>query len=233
MSTISKEHGDRLFWLGRYTERFFITLRSLDRLYDKMIDDKHGYREYLAYFGLADTYADSRDFIRSFLYDDSNPNSAAYSLERAYDNGIVLREEISTKSLSFLQMAKDTLISSQNKTSVRLALLPLKDILYSFWGSINEHIYDDEIRNIIYIGKTLERLDMYMRMKYPFADVEKEFIRLCKNLNRVPKGTPYRYNTNCLCTVVEVLGSESDYEQHSEKAVKSLEHLFEPMEVTV
>ena len=120
MSTISKEHGDHLFWLGRYTEKFFITLRSLDKLYDKMIDEKHGYKEYLAYFGLDDKYSDSRDFIRSFLYDDSNPNSAAFCLERAYDNGIVLREEISTRTLSFLQMAKDTLISSQGKASVRL-----------------------------------------------------------------------------------------------------------------
>lgn len=120
MSTISKEHGDRLFWLGRYTERFFITLRSLDKLYDKMIDNKFGYREYLAYFSLPDTYKDSPDFIHSFLYDINNSNSAAYSLERAYDNGIVLREEISSKTLSFLQMAKDTLISSQGKASVRL-----------------------------------------------------------------------------------------------------------------
>ena len=233
MSTISKEHSDRLFWLGRYTERLFITLRTLDKLYDRMIDEKHGYKEFLGYFGLIDTYKDSRDFIRSFLYDESNPNSAEFCLERAYDNGIVLREEISTKTLSFLQMAKDTLYNSQSKANIRLSLLPLKDILYSFWGSVNEHIYDDEIRNIIYIGKTLERLDMYITMKKPFADVEKELIRLCKNLHRVPKGTPYRYNTNYLCTVVEVLGTERDYELFSDKAIKSLEHLFEPMEVTV
>ena len=126
MSTISKEHSDRLFWLGRYAERFFITLRSLDKLYDKMIDDKQGYKEYLSYFGIADKYSDSKDFIHSFLYDESNPNSAAFCLERAYDNGIVLREEISTKTLSFLQMAKDTLTNSQSKANIRLSLLPRK-----------------------------------------------------------------------------------------------------------
>ncbi len=233
MGTISLEHSNRLYWLGRYTERFFTTLRSLDKLYDKMIDDKYGYREYLGYFGLVDSYTDSFDFIRSFLYDESNPNSAAYCLERAYDNGIVLREEISTKSLSFLQMAKDTLTKSQDKANVRLSLLPLKDILYSFWGSVNEHIYDDEIRNIIYIGKTLERLDLYMRMKYPFSVVEKEFIRLCKNLNRVPKGTPYRYNTRYLSCLVETLGTEEDYRRDIEKALDSLGHLFDTEEVFV
>ena len=233
MGTISLEHSDRLYWLGRYTERSFITLKSLDRLYDRMIDDSHGYTEYLGYFGLADTYENSRDFIRSFLYDENNPHSAAYSLERAYDNGIVLREEISTASLSFLQMAKDTLIRSQSSTNTRLSLLPLEDILYGFWGSVNEHIYDDEIRNIIYIGKTIERLDLYIRMKYPFATVEKEFIRLCKNLNRVPKATPYRYNTKYLSQLVEILGSQSEYESNADKAVASLGHLFDTSEVTV
>ena len=233
MGTISIEHSDRLYWLGRYTERFFITLRSLDRLYDKMIDDKYGYREYLVNFGLNDSYTDSLDFIRSCLYDENNPNSAAYCLERAYDNGIVLREEISSKTLSFLQMAKDTLTKSQDKPNVRLSLLPLKDILYSFWGSINEHIYDDEIRNIIYIGKTLERLDLYMRMRFPFATVEKEFIRLCKNLHRVPKDTPFRYNTKYLSILVETLGTREDYEKDTCKALKSLGHLFDAEEVRV
>ncbi len=233
MGTISLEHSDRLYWLGRYTERFFTTLKALGKVYDSMLEEKHGYQDYLECFGLADTYSDSRDFIRSFLFDTENPNSAAFSLERAYDNGIVLREEISTDSLSFLQMAKDTLKRAEQSGNVRMSLLPLEDILYSFWGCINEHIYDDEIRNIIYIGKTIERLDMYIRLKYPFDAVEKEFIRLCKNLNRVPKGTPYRYNTKYLSELVEILGSESDYAKDGIKATEALCSLFETSEVTV
>ena len=176
MGTISLEHSNRLYWLGRYTERFFTTLKALGDLYDKMLDTQHGYTDYLGCFGLADTYADNAAFLRSFLFDNANSNSAVYSLERAYDNGIVLREEISTTSLSFLQMAKDTLEKAQNSTNIRLSLLPLEDILYAFWGCINEHIYDDEIRNIIYIGKTVERLDLYMRMKYPYPIVINMFI---------------------------------------------------------
>ena len=230
MGTISLEHSGRLYWLGRYTERFFITLRALDKLYDRMIDDRRGYREYLGFFGMPDIYADNREFLRSFLYDEHNMHSAAYSLERAYDNGIVLREAISTQSLSYLQMAKDTLLQSQSKPNVRLSLLPLKDMLYGFWGSVNEHIYDDEIRNIIYIGKTLERLDLYIRMNAPFSAAEKEFIRLCKNLNRVPKGTPFRYNTKYLSELVIILGTETDYKQDAKKALSSLEHLFDSAE---
>ena len=231
MGTISLEHSDRLYWLGRYTERFFTTIKALSKQFDKMIGTAHSYTDYLDCFGLPDTYMDNKDFIRSLLFDENNAHSAAYSLERAYDNGIVLREEISTDSLSFLQMAKDTLTKAGQSDNVRLALLPLEDIIYSFWGSINEHIYDDEIRNIIYIGKTLERLDLYIRMKYPFGIVEKEFIRLMKNLNRVPKGTPYRYSTKYLSDLVEILGTEEDYKRESDKAIDSLGHLFETTEV--
>jgi hypothetical protein len=233
MGTISLEHSDHLYWLGRYTERSFTTLDALGRLYDKMIESKYSYTEYLGYFGLPDTYSDSHEFIHSFLYDESNCNSVAYSLERAYDNGIVLREEISTASLSFLQMSKDTLAKSKNSANVRLSLLPLEDTIYSFWGCINEHIFDDEIRNIIYIGKTVERLDLYIRMKYPFDKVEKEFIRLLKNLNRVPKNTPFRYNTRYLSELVEALGTEYDYMHYADKALTSLMHLFEISEVYV
>lgn len=231
MSTISREHSDRLYWLGRYTERFFTTLKALDRIFDKMLGKDHAYSEYLAHFGLNDTYSDNDEFIRSFLYDPCNPNSAAYSLEKAYDNGIVLREEISTESLSFLQIAKDTLAKSEKSENTRWSLLPLEDIIYSFWGSVNEHIYDDEIRNIIYIGKTVERLDLYIRLVYPYEKVRKEYIRLLKNLNRVPRDTPYRYSTEYLSMIEETLGTESGYSSGAKKAIIGLEHLFDKGEV--
>jgi hypothetical protein len=68
-------------------------------------------------------------------------------------------------------------------------------------------------------------------MKYPFDKVEKEFIRLLKNLNRVPKNTPYRYNTKYLSGLVESLGTKEDYENYTDKALISLMHLFETSEV--
>ena len=233
MTTISKEHSDRLYWLGRYTERAFTTLRTIQKLYDKMLDKSRGYADYLKCFGLSDIYGSNEAFIHSFLYDGSNANSVAYSLERAYDNGIVLREEISTHSLSFLQLAKDTLAKSELSKNTRLSLLPLEDQLYAFWGCLNEYIYNDEIRNIIYIGKTIERLDLYIRIEYPYEITKKEYIRLMKNLDRAPQGTPYRYNNANLSELVEIMETEEEYRQRSDKAIISLEHLFEPKEVRV
>ncbi|MBR1458667.1 MAG: alpha-E domain-containing protein [Oscillospiraceae bacterium] len=66
MGTISLEHSDRLYWLGRYTERVFSTLEALGALYDRLIDSAEGYQDYLQAFGLADTYGDKTAFFAAF-----------------------------------------------------------------------------------------------------------------------------------------------------------------------
>lgn len=233
MSTISKEHSDRLYWLGRYTERVFTTLLTLQKLYDNMLDQQRGYTEYLGYFGLPDSYGSSKAFIRSFLYEESNPNSVAYSLERAYDNGIVLREEISTESLSFLQLAKDTLKKSEATANPRLSLLPLKDQLYAFWGCLSDSIFDDEKRNIIYCGRSVERLDLYIRTDYPYKEVKKEFERLCKRLINMPEHTPYCSNIGMLEKLGHIIGTAELYVAERRSALDVLSCLFETSEVRV
>lgn len=230
MGTISVEHGDRLFWLGRYAERAFTTMHVLEILYDRGIDSNpDSYTEYLTSLGFENTFSDGVEFFESFIFDKDNPGSVASSLSRAYDNGIVLREEISTESLSFLQMAMDNLDEARdNGKSLRLAMLPIQDILYGFWGCINDHIFHNEIINIMYCGKYVERLDLYLRLDYPFNKVEQEFRRLCEHLQRVPKNTPYRYNTKQLCTLVEAMDSDK-FKGSAEEAVFALGKLFEPV----
>lgn len=227
MGTISLEQSNSLYWLGRYMERVFTTLKALQSLYDRMLDGKNDYKDYLSSLGFPDHYDTPQDFFRSFLYDKENPGSVAASLEHAYDNGIVLREEISTEAFSFLQVAKDKLEKSKESENTLLSLLPLEDVLYAFWGCIDDKMYDDESRNIILCGKTIERLDLYLRMKYPFEEVDKEFQRLCHALRRMPKDTPFRYNTHYLSMLVEVLGSEAEYNQHADRAIAGLQHVFE------
>ena len=229
MGTISLEHGDRLFWLGRYTERVFTTLKALEKISDLAIDnDSNVYSSYLDAFGLPDTYGNGADFFGSFIFDRANPSSVASSLDRAYDNGIVLREEISTEALSFLQMAMDKLAGSKGTgRSLRLSLLPVEDILYGFWGCIGDNMTDIETKNIIHCGKSIERLDLYFRLKYPFGMINKEFERLCRHLRSVPKKTPYRYNTKQLSTLVEIIGEGDGYAGSIPSALYSLGHMFE------
>lgn len=235
MGTISIEHGDRLFWLGRYTERAYTTLKALEKLYDRTIDSsQEEYREYLEAFGLNDIYGGREEFFRSFIFDVDNPSSVAASLVKAYDNGIVLREEISTEALSFLQMAMDKLESTRNSSqALCLSLLPLVDILFGFWGCVGEYVYDEEIKTIIECGKYVERLDLYLRLRYPYAVIEREFARLCASLRGVPKNTPYRYNTKQLCVLVEVMGMGESYTRSRGEAISALGRLFEPVRRSV
>ncbi len=227
MGTISLEHSGRLYWLGRYAERTFFLLGALQELYDRMIDCGTGYGDYLAAFGLTDSYASNADFMRSFLYDKSNPDSVAYSLERAYDNGIVLRETISSEALSFLQMAKDTLRKSKDSGSIPLSLLPLKDIFYSFWGCIMDHVYDEEAWNLIFCGKSMERMMLMLRLQAPYHETQPEFHRLCRRLRFVPEGTPYCSIPERLDALTACFATPEDYALHFRDAIHEMENLFE------
>lgn len=228
MGTISVENSNRLFWLGRYIERVFTTLKSIEACYDKMIDESPDYyKTYLAAFGLKDSWGDSRSFLNSFLYDTGNMNSVAYSLKCAYDNGIVLREGISTEALAYIQLALDTLEGVKgSERALRFELLKLEDYLYAFWGCIEDNLYDEERLNIIRIGKSIERLDLYFRLKMSVESINMEFERLCDYLRKVKKGSPYRYNTAQLSVLVEVVGME-DYSSRVNQAIASLGKLFE------
>lgn len=233
MGAISLEHSDRLFWLGRYTERSFTTLKSIQTHFDKALDaDPYWYQQYLTAFGLIDVYGSRDAFLMDFLFNEQNVNSVLYSLYRAYDNGIVLREDISTETLSYLQLAMDTLEkANQAKDGLLYELLALQDILYSFRGSLENHIYDTEKKALIDCGQSIERLDLYFRLHYTDEEIRQEFDRLCDRLRLIPRNTPYQYNTQHLSTLVELMG-ETDMAKQSAVAIYSLDNLFAPKKTT-
>lgn len=216
--------------MGRYTERSFTTLKAIETHFDKALDgDPLLYQKYLAAFGLSNTYCEPNLFSHSFLFDKDNPNSVAYSLRCAYNNGIVLREDISTESLSYLQLAQDRLKQAQDETGrLRLELLPLTDIFYGFWGCLDDHLYDLEKKALIQCGQTIERLDLYFRLHYDDEPVLTELKRLLGRLRQIPKHTPYQYNTAQLSVLVELMG-EKDITSYAPKAIASLSRLFEPV----
>lgn len=228
-SNISTELGSRIYWLGRYTERAFTTLKSLERLYDKVIDrDPEHYKKYLECFGLNDIYGDYKKFFRSFIFDKNNSCSAAYSLERAYDNGIVLREAISTEALAYLQLAKDKLESSENTPQeLVVAMMPLEDILYGFYGCFADHVYNEEIRDIFLCAKSVERVELYIRLKYGSEKTYSEFERLCSFLEHIPTNTPYRYNPKQLGILSEIMHSINGCVGREYEAISALAKLFD------
>lgn len=185
MGTITAVNINNLFWLGRYTERVFTTLNAFFKYSDRMIDNGEAiYKKYLEYISVPDIYTGVEDFLDRYVFDGGNPDSIRSNLEYALGNGIVLREEIKTPSLSYLQMALDRLDACRGTDKLRYDLLPVRDAIYAFWGSVDNNMTDIEARRMIHVGKSVERVDMYMRLRYPAEDISAELDNLLKHISR-------------------------------------------------
>lgn len=76
MGIISIEQQDRLFWLGRYYERVYTTLRMYSRSYDMMIDEiADSYHDFCKLIDIPDIYESKDDFRDRYPFDDTNPDS--------------------------------------------------------------------------------------------------------------------------------------------------------------
>ena len=106
MGIISIENTDRLFWLGRYTERVYTTIKIFADRFDSMIDfDEIEYDKFCESQDIPNIYKSREDFSQKYCFSLEDENSIFSNLMRAYDNAIVLREEIGSESLSYIQLA--------------------------------------------------------------------------------------------------------------------------------
>jgi uncharacterized alpha-E superfamily protein len=225
MGIISLEHRGNLYWLGRYAERVYATLHSFFDYYDITLDkDKNSYRNFLEKLEIEDSYGDYQAFIRGFLFDRKDNNSISTVFHNAYDNALVIRNSIGSEALAYVQLAMDVFHSCKQTKNLRLALMPVMDYLLSFWGSIDDKLFDGEARTIIKGGKLVERLDLYFRFNYEHKLINSEYEKLCHVLARAPKGL---CNTQYLSILVEVMAVENSYIERQEEVLDSLNRLFE------
>lgn len=185
MGIISVEQADHLYWLGRYTERVYTTLRFYSKSYDTMIDEKiDSYQKFCESIDIPNIYTSREDFIRRYPFDAANPDSIVSNLNRAYDNAIVLRESIGSEALSYIQLA----IYDMNKASVSKAplieLQYLVDHILAFWGIADDQIDSEQIRNIIKAGKRIERIDLYARLGVAQKELQREVHRMIPRVER-------------------------------------------------
>ena len=179
MGIISIDHADRLYWLGRYTERVYTTARMYSEGFDAMIDEEvDSYPAYCEKIDIPNIYTDKDDFMYRYPYDRENPDSIISNLYRAYNNAIELRETIGSEAQSYIQLA----IYDMNKASLNPAPLiemqKLIDNLMAFWGIIDDCIDSLQIRNLLKAGKRIERIDIYARMGLPPEKLLREVKRL-------------------------------------------------------
>ena len=133
MGIISVVKANNLLWLGRYSERVYTTIRKFYIEFDKMIDnEKDGYSEYCNKLNIPIIYESNDDFINRYLYDKTNPDSVISNLIRAYDNAIVLRDEIGTETMAYLQLCLSTMEKTMHSASPLLELQNVLDMLLAF-----------------------------------------------------------------------------------------------------
>lgn len=221
MGIISVENMDRLYWLGRYSERVYTTLGIFRKHFDTMIDMETGeYEEYCKRQEIPNIYTSGEDFANRYCFDQKDPNSIFSNLIRAYDNAIVLREEIGSETLAYIQMAVYAMNQAGQSDAPLIPLMKVRDDIVAFWGIADDSIDSEYVRNIIKVGKRIERIDLYARMRLSAGQLLREVRRLTARIDR----TGLKYNhanlmkLNYCCEV-----DKPDYEE----IIKTVEALVE------
>ena len=187
MGIISVENTDRLYWLGRYTERVYTTIKVFESRFDSMIDiDDLEYEKFCESQDIPNIYKSKEDFVARYCFSLEDENSIFSNLMRAYDNAIVLREEIGSESLSYIQLAVYAMNQASLGRSPLIGLQHVTDNIAAFWGMTDDDIEESSIRNMIRVGKLVERIDLYSRLKVFPERIRKETRRLT---NRIDKST--------------------------------------------
>lgn len=170
---ISAKKANRLYWLGRYECRVYLTLHQLNKCFDEMIDgEPDDYTEFWSKLDATGIYKTNEEFTFGMLYDDTNPCSVLSAQKFAMDNAILLREDIMSETLSYLEMSVALLKKCKQEATVNIShLQPVIDWALAFWGSAEQRLQNHKALDIMMIGRNIENLDMQIRFDYPFRRV--------------------------------------------------------------
>ena len=221
MGIISVENTDRLYWLGRYTERVYTTIRLFADSFDTMIDTYvNSYQDFCKSLDIPNIYTSGKNFIERYCFDDLDENSIFSNLMRAYDNCVTLREEIGSDTISYIQLAVYAMNKAKCNQAPLIELQKVMDNILAFWGIADDCIASENVRNLIKVGKRVERLDLYARLHMPRIEMKREVDRLTGRISR----TCLKYNQEDLDELNRLVESpEIDYYS----IVQKVEHLLE------
>ena len=211
MGIISVENTDRLYWLGRYSERVYTTIKLFADSYDDMIDYYFdSYAEFCRRLDIPNIYDSRETFIARYCFDPDDPNSIHANRIRAYDNCVVLREAIGSETVSYIQLAMYDMNRARASQAPLVELQKVTDNILAFWGIADDSIDSENVRNLIKVGKRVERLDLYARLRMPVPEMQREFHRLAGRIGR----TCLKYNEARLARLSELVEApEIDYAQ--------------------
>ncbi len=185
---ISAVKANSLFWLGRYEERVYITLHLLRKCHDKMIDGE--LEDYWPIWQKLDTtgaYQTIEEFTFGIMYDDANPSTVMAAQTKAMDNAILLREDILSETLSYLEMSLALLKECRKKQEKNvICLQPVIDWSLAFWGSAQQRLQNHKALYIMSIGRNVENMDMLLRFDYSYERVALAYDSLKRYCKQMP-----------------------------------------------
>lgn len=185
MGTFSLSQQNRLFWLGRYSERVRTTVQFMLEQYDRQLDGTGmDYPRFCKDMGIPCIYDSAEDFCRRYLFDAEDPSSIRSSVEAMLGNGMVLRETISTPTLAYLQMAHSAMEMAAHSESPSVELQWVIDDIMAFRGSLSDTVESEQSRNIVKSGGIVERVSLMLRLSFHLEQLEAEMRKL---LNRLYK----------------------------------------------
>ncbi len=185
MGTFSLSQQNRLFWLGRYSERVRTTVQFMLEQYDRQLDGTGmDYPRFCKDMGIPCIYDSAEDFCRRYLFDAEDPSSIRSSVEAMLGNGMVLRETISTPTLAYLQMAHSAMEMAAHSESPSVELQWVIDDIMAFRGSLSDTVESEQSRNIVKSGGIVERVSLMLRLSFHLEQLEAELRKL---LNRLYK----------------------------------------------
>lgn len=198
MGTLSLSKAGRLYWLGRYTERVYTSLKETKNIYDASVDGAEAdYAAYCSAVGIPNVYTSTANFCRKYLADKESPYSLASVLGYAYDNAIVLRDTIGTETFSYLQLACNAMDLALISDNPEVELQWVLDDIMAFRGSAEYSLMDETSRTILRTGSNVERLSLKLRLNHPKDECRIECERLLNRLYKIPL-TPDQERLNAL-----------------------------------
>ncbi len=185
MGTITLSKNNRLFWLGRYAERLCQGVANVRQIQDELLDgDPASALQMCQSLGSAASFATAEECCEHYCFDRHLVDSLTSAADAMLGNGMVLRELLGTPTLSYLQMAVTALeTAATHRNACAVELQWVIDDIMAFRGSYNDAIEQEEIRNVIKSGASVERVSTLIR--FGQADEEtlrKEVLRLMNRL---------------------------------------------------
>ncbi len=206
---------DSIYWLGRYTERVLTTLKLFMNVYDSQLDSNFDYAKYCDDLDIYNGFASITDFCQRYAFDKNYASSIISSMNRSYDNAIMLRETIGSDALSYIELALRRMEDAQFSQTPVLVFQEVIDCIMAFKGQVFDAITDHNVRHILLTGLTLERLDMYLRLNMNEDKVAFECRRLTHSIER----TDINCDRLALSKVCGELCENSDFMDNADKMI--------------